>query len=86
MKERANHSFRQSLADNQLTGAYIEFKTLLNDNYDVAHYIQETAAQEKSDLIITGAKGRSGFGGFVFGSVTERLIAYAAIPPVLVIR
>ncbi len=86
LKASAKNSFRQSLNKNKLSETDIEFKMLLNDNYNVAEYVQEMAAQEKSDLIITGAKGRSGLGGFVFGSVTERLISYPEIPPVLVVR
>lgn len=86
LKTSAENSFRQFLNQNKLSETDIEFKMLLNDNYNVAEYVQEMAAQEKSDLIITGAKGRSGLGGFVFGSVTERLISYPEIPPVLVVR
>jgi nucleotide-binding universal stress UspA family protein len=58
---------------------------LLNDHFNVAEYVQQTAAAEQSDLIITGAKGHSGLSGFVFGSVTEKLIA-ASERPVMVIR
>lgn len=86
LKASAQNSFRQFLNQNLLPETDIDFKILLNDNYNVAEYIQQTAAQEKSDLIITGAKGHSGLGGFIFGSVTERLISIPETPPVLVVR
>jgi len=86
LKAAAKKSLRQFLKQNQLAEKDIDFKMLLNDNYDVAEYVQQTAGQEASDLIITGAKGHSGFGGFIFGSVTEKLISYPETPPVLVVR
>ena len=86
LKAAAENSFRQFLQQNKLSETDIKFKMLLNDNFNVAEYIQKTTAQEKSDLIITGAKGRSGLSRFVFGSVTERLISYPETPPILVVR
>ena len=86
LKTAAENSFRQFLYQNKLSETDITFKMLLNDNFNVAEYIQKTTEQEKSDLIITGAKGRSGLSRFVFGSVTERLISYPKTPPILVVR
>lgn len=86
LKETAKRSFHQFLTQNQLSESHLDFKMLLNDDFDVSQYIKETASFEKSDLIIIGAKGRSGLSAFVFGSVTEKLISTKDTPPVLVVR
>lgn len=86
LKESAKQSFHQFLIQNQLPESDLNFKVQLNDDFDVSKYIKETALLEKSDLIIIGAKGQSGLSGFVFGSVTEKLISTKETPPILVVR
>ena len=86
MKESAEQSFRHFLTQNHLSESQLDFKMRLNDDFDVSRYIKKIALSEKSDLIITGAKGRSGLSGFVFGSVTENLISTKDTPSVLVVR
>jgi nucleotide-binding universal stress UspA family protein len=47
--------------------------------------ILDTAAAEGCDLIVMGSHGRSGIEALVLGSVTQKVLAHAAIP-VLVSR
>lgn len=47
--------------------------------------ILEAAARLNCDLIVMGSHGRSGFGGLLLGSVTQKVLAHAALP-VLVYR
>jgi nucleotide-binding universal stress UspA family protein len=51
-----------------------------------AHTIAEMADQLGADLIVVGTRGHSSFGGFLYGSVTQRLLHLAhcpvlAVPP-----
>lgn len=82
----AEERYHQFLHRNQLAKTDFEFKMLMNDDFNIARYVRQIAAKENSDLIITGAKGRSDLNSFVFGSVTEKLISYRDIPPILVVR
>lgn len=42
--------------------------------------ITDFAGNEKADVIIMGSHGRSGFGKFIMGSVTEKVIGHAPCP------
>jgi nucleotide-binding universal stress UspA family protein len=51
-----------------------------------AHQIAEVAEQLGADVIVVGTRGHSSFGGFLSGSVTQRLLHLAhcpvlAVPP-----
>jgi nucleotide-binding universal stress UspA family protein len=51
-----------------------------------AHQIAEVAEAHGADLIVVGTRGHSAFGGFLAGSVTQRLLHVAhcpvlAVPP-----
>jgi nucleotide-binding universal stress UspA family protein len=51
-----------------------------------AHQIADVADQLGADLIVVGTRGHSSFGGFLSGSVTQRLLHVAhcpvlAVPP-----
>ena len=86
MRSSATNKFLHFLSHNQIDRTGIKLRMIMNDEFDVARYIQKTAAQEKADLIIVGAKGRSLLDNFLFGSVTEKLVTYEYETPVLVIR
>lgn len=86
LKLSAEEIYHQFLHRNQLAKTDFEFNMLMNDDFNIAGYVRKIAAKENSDLIITGAKGRSDLNSFVFGSVTEKLVSYRDIPSVLVIR
>ncbi len=71
---------------NRIKRTDVQFNIQLNEEFSVAHHIRETASTEKSDLIIMGAKGRSRFENFLFGSVTEKLVSDEVTCPVLILR
>lgn len=86
LKNNAQKDFDEFLAKKQLDKKDFKLNMLLNDEYDVARYVHVIAEQDKSDLIIIGAKGRSRFEGMIFGSVAEKLVTYEATVPVLIVR
>lgn len=86
MKASATNRFLRVLSQNEIDKAGLNFQLLMNDEFDVARYIQKTAAQENADLIIVGGKGYSLLDNFLFGSVTEKLVNCEHEIPVLVMR
>jgi nucleotide-binding universal stress UspA family protein len=67
-----------------LAGRSIEAKTILRQG-DPAEKILETAKKMKVDLIVMGSHGRHGAKKFLMGSVSSRVVDYAACP-VLVVK
>lgn len=86
LKSSTKASFDQLLRQHQISAAEVTLIMLMNEDFDIAQYIQQVALKEVCDLIVVGARGRSGSEGFVFGSVTEKLITCQDLPPLLVIR
>ncbi len=50
-----------------------------------AEVIEDVAKAEKADIIIMGSKGKSGFEGFMLGSVTHKVL-HTSPCPVLVVK
>jgi nucleotide-binding universal stress UspA family protein len=49
-----------------------------------AHVIAEIADEANADLIVAGSHGHTAVGGFLLGSVTQRLLSVASCPVLVV--
>ena len=58
---------------------------LINSHRPVDYIILEYAEEKNIDLIVVGAKGRSGFKKSLLGSVASSVVTYAHCP-VMVVR
>jgi nucleotide-binding universal stress UspA family protein len=63
----------------------VDCATLLEVDSKPWEGILKTARSRKCDAIVMGSHGRSGLGGLLLGSETQRVLAHSKIP-VLVIR
>ena len=63
----------------------VDCATLLEVDSKPWEGILKTARSRKCDAIVMGSHGRSGLGGLLLGSATQRVLAHSKIP-VLVIR
>ena len=86
LKTATTKEFFAFMDQNQIKRTDVRLRLCINNNFNVAAYIRETAAEEKSDLIVMGAKGHSRFENFLLGSVTEKLVTSDCEVPVLIIR
>ena len=67
-----------------LTKAGISYDSIIKQGH-VAQEIIKTANSGKFDMVVVGSKGRSGLADLLIGSVTQKIVA-GAKPPVVVVK
>jgi nucleotide-binding universal stress UspA family protein len=60
-------------------------QTKLVINGEPAMKILEVAREENVDLIVMSTHGTTGFAPWLFGSVTQRVLAHSAVPVLMVV-
>ena len=67
-----------------LTKEGLAYDAIIKQGY-VSEEIVKTANGGKFDMVVIGSKGRSGFADLLLGSVTQKVVA-SAKPPVVVVK
>ncbi len=86
LKERSAQDYKHFLEENQLGESLFTFETVVSEHFNVARNISDYAEENEINLVLIGATGHSAIEGFLFGSVTEKLVTYESQVPVMVIR
>ena len=85
MRAHAEHAFESFLPKLNFE---VEFDAhfTLNDSSDVGETLIQVAKDLDADLVVTGAKGKSGWESVLMGSVTESLSEHDHSVPLLIIK
>lgn len=75
--QNAEEKFTQFLSSYKKEGVMITKKIKIGSAF---HYITEEVKEEKTDLVIMGSKGASGFEEVLIGSNTEKVVRHAKCP------
>ncbi|MEL7340247.1 MAG: universal stress protein, partial [Bacteroidota bacterium] len=67
-------------------GLNIELKLIENTEYNTSRHLMSLAREEKTNLIIMGAKGHNILERLLLGSVTERMLSLNQSIPMLIVR
>lgn len=78
--------YNDFIKDFDLDGIHITPKFLKTDNSTISAIIGQYANKKKTDLIITGSRGRSESSLFMIGSLTERLVRSQLNAPLLIVK
>lgn len=84
MKENAAEDYNEMIKDLETNGAHISPSFILDKHGSPAILVNRSAHQRNADLIIIGAKGKTGAATLLLGSVTEKLISLDKDIPLLV--
>ncbi len=78
MEENARKAFVEFIADIDLRG--LQVKPVFHLHQNTIQGVRELIQQERADLVVLGAQGRTASASILLGSVTEGVIRKAAIP------
>ena len=86
MKEHATRDYKKFTSDMDFSKVKPQILYSLDKNEDVIGVIYKEAKSAGSDLIVIGAKGRSGATALFIGSKAEKLIQKDTDNPLLIVR
>ncbi|MGB5929002.1 MAG: universal stress protein, partial [Cyclobacteriaceae bacterium] len=86
MKQNAKLEFKKFIHPIDTKGVPLKDLYDLDDNNDFTTNIVDIARQEKADVVIIGAKGRTVSTAFFLGSIAEKLIQLDSEFPLMVMR
>ena len=75
--KRENESLRRKIKSN---GADIQFESHPDDRLNPAEMFEKRAEELGCDLLVIGARGRTGAAGVLLGTITEQLIKQCKVP------
>ncbi len=86
MKGHAKDDYAEFIEGIETDGVKVSPVFTLNDHDRLGHKIKESAVSESADLVIIGARGRTGMSALLLGSVTEQLISQNLSVPILIVK
>lgn len=86
MEKHSRNDANQFMSELSDLAISINHKHVLADDGDVAESIGKAALEDKVDLIVMGARGKTDAAAILLGSVTEKLLVFDEKIPVLVIK
>lgn len=84
LRDSAYEFLDKAVARVRESGLEPEVMVVDSEHDDEAEILAKAAADWQADLLIVGASGRRGVGGFFVGSVAEKLVRRAAMSQLLV--
>ena len=84
LSKKSSEILDRAKSESKLEGIDIETRTV-ETSQSIVMAIVEFASKEKTDLIVMGTKGTSGYGRLMLGSVAAGVVSFASCP-VLAVR
>ncbi|MBV8220869.1 MAG: universal stress protein [Solirubrobacterales bacterium] len=79
-ESKVQDKIRRQVAELSSSGTRATLEMTRSRVGGAAHAIADVAAQEHSDLIVVGTRGRTALAGLLLGGVTQRLLHIAPCP------